>query len=96
MILGRYNVKIRSSDKKEDLLHKLVELENSIGEREKEAIVKWFAGDNTYKALAALLGDAMQVGFISLDSHLAMLHPVLKFDFRIVYCSEEAYIIGNY
>lgn len=61
MLLGRYNVKVKGNDKKEDYLLKLVELENSIGEREKEALVNWFAGENTCKALAALLGDALQV-----------------------------------
>ncbi|ESZ91602.1 hypothetical protein SBOR_8001 [Sclerotinia borealis F-4128] len=60
MLLGRYNVKLRNNDKKEDYLHKLVELENSVGEREKEALMKWLAGDNTCKALAALLGDALK------------------------------------
>ncbi|RAL59073.1 hypothetical protein DID88_008991 [Monilinia fructigena] len=61
MLLGRYNVKVRGNDRKEDYLLKLVELENSIGEREKEALANWFAGENTCKALAALLGDAFTV-----------------------------------
>ncbi|QSZ34858.1 hypothetical protein DSL72_007717 [Monilinia vaccinii-corymbosi] len=67
MILGRYNVQVRGNDRKEDHLQKLIELENSIGEREKEALVKWFTGDNTYRALAALLGDAMQPPIIPKD-----------------------------
>lgn len=60
-LLERYNVKLRGNERKEDILQKLVELENSIGEREKEALMKWFAGDNTYRSLAGLLGDAMKV-----------------------------------
>ncbi|KAA8569057.1 hypothetical protein EYC84_000729 [Monilinia fructicola] len=67
MLLGRYNVKVKGNDKKEDYLLKLVELENSIGEREKEALVNWFAGENTCKALAALLGDALQPPIIPKD-----------------------------
>ncbi|TGO62058.1 hypothetical protein BOTNAR_0119g00220 [Botryotinia narcissicola] len=59
-LLRRYNVKVNGNERKEDTLRKLVELENSIGEREKEALVNWFAGEGTYRALAALLGDAMK------------------------------------
>ncbi|KAF5873283.1 putative ring finger protein [Botrytis fragariae] len=59
-LLRRYNVQVNGNERKEDTLHKLVELEKSIGEREKEALVNWFAGEGTYRALAALLGDAMK------------------------------------
>ncbi|TGO07303.1 hypothetical protein BTUL_0294g00070 [Botrytis tulipae] len=59
-LLRRYNVQVNGNERKEDTLHKLVELERSIGEREKEALVNWFAGEGTYRALAALLGDAMK------------------------------------
>ncbi|KAF7908178.1 uncharacterized protein EAF01_003933 [Botrytis porri] len=56
--LGRFHVQVKSSDKKKDTLLKLIELERSIGEREKEALVKWFAGERSFRALAALLNDA--------------------------------------
>ncbi|TGO47793.1 hypothetical protein BCON_0263g00040 [Botryotinia convoluta] len=59
-LLRRYNVQVNGNERKEDTLHKLVELEKSIGKREKEALVNWFAGEGTYRALAALLGDAMK------------------------------------
>lgn len=65
MLLARYNVKVRSNDKKEEYLEKLIDLEKSIGEREKEALLNWFAGENTCRSLAALLGDALKVSIAS-------------------------------
>ncbi|CAD6445631.1 6f4d0a23-bb51-45b0-9679-f96c73812993 [Sclerotinia trifoliorum] len=59
-LLRRYNVQVRGNDRKEDTLGKLLELEKSLGEREKEALVNWFAGENSCRALAALLGDALK------------------------------------
>ncbi|KAF7898725.1 hypothetical protein EAF00_005171 [Botryotinia globosa] len=58
--LRRFHVQLKSSETKEQLLRKLVELEKSVGEREKEALVKWFAGERTFRALAALLSDALK------------------------------------
>lgn len=64
-LLRRYNVQVNGNERKENTLHKLVDLEKSIGEREKEALVNWFAGEGTYRALAALLGDAMKVSLFT-------------------------------
>lgn len=59
-LLSRYNVQVKGNDRKEETLRKLLELEKSLGEREKEALVRWFAGENSCRALAALLGDALK------------------------------------
>ncbi|ATZ53894.1 hypothetical protein BCIN_09g06550 [Botrytis cinerea B05.10] len=86
-LLRRYNVQVNGNERKENTLHKLVDLEKSIGEREKEALVNWFAGEGTYRALAALLGDAIKPPITpkSIDEPTAKKAKLEEYDDDIIF-----------